>query len=139
MWQGSQKQRIMFKNYLKLSLRNLWKNRLLSSLNLLGLSIGIGSVLTLFFSVYAFYTADSNIEDQENIYYLRIETTTGASYNATVYPLLDEITKALPEVTAGTHLFGGVQPWLEYGDKEFQEQVDYADPEFFDVFSFYYE
>lgn len=32
----------MFQNHLKVSLRNLWKNRLLSSLNLLGLSIGIG-------------------------------------------------------------------------------------------------
>lgn len=125
----------MLKNHLKLSLRNLWKNRLLSSLNLLGLSIGIGSVLTLFFSVYAYYTADSIIEDQENIYYLKTTTSTGASYNQTTYPLLDEIVNSSPEVIAGTHLFGGNSPWLEYGEVEFQEEVDYVEPEFFKVFS----
>ncbi len=125
----------MLRNHLKLSLRNLWKNRLLSLLNLLGLSIGIGSVLTLIFSVYAFYTADSNIEGQENIYYLKTTTTGGDSYFDTPYPLLDEIVASSPEVIAGTHLHGWGNLWLEHGESELQERTDYADPEFFEVFS----
>ncbi|HZJ20773.1 MAG TPA: ABC transporter permease [Pricia sp.] len=125
----------MLKTHLKLSLRNLWKNRLLSLLNLLGLSIGIGSVLTLIFSVYAFYTADSNIEDLENIYYLKTTTTGGDSYLTTPYPLLDEIVASSPEVIAGTHLHGWGNLWLEHGESELQERTDYADPEFFEVFS----
>ena len=53
----------MLKNHIKISLRNLWKNKTLSVLNLVGLSIGISSVLTLLFSVYAYYTAEAPIQD----------------------------------------------------------------------------
>lgn len=125
----------MLKNHLKLSLRNLWKNRLLSLLNLVGMSIGIGSVLTLMFSVYAYYTADANIGDQENIYYLKTTTTGGDDYITVPYPLLDEIVTSSPEVIAGTRLHGWGNLWLEHGESELQETTDYADSEFFEVFS----
>ncbi len=125
----------MLKNHIKISIRNLWKNKLLSTLNLLGLSIGIGSVLTLVFSIYAYYTADSNVEDQDNIYYLKTTTTGGDTYSQTPYPLLEEIIKSSPEVIAGTHLQSWNQPWLEYGESEFQERTSYVEPEFFQVFS----
>ena len=125
----------MIRNHIKISLRNLWKNKLLSTLNLLGLSIGIGSVLTLIFSVYAYYNADSNVQDQENIYYLKTLTTGGDSYMSTPYPLLGEIVKSSPEIIASTHLQGWDEPWMSYGKSEFQERTDYAEPEFFQVFS----
>lgn len=125
----------MIKNHIKISLRNLWKNKLLSTLNLLGLSIGVGSVLTLIFSVYAYYNADSNIEDQENIYYLKTTTKGGDSYFATPYPLLKEVVKSSPEVIAASHLQGWSQPWLEHNKSEFQERTNYVEPEFFEVFS----
>jgi putative ABC transport system permease protein len=107
---------------------------MLSFLNLLGLSIGIGSVLTLMFSVYAYYVADANIPEQEHIYYLKTHLTDGNDYNEAVYPLLDKIISTSPEVEAGTHLHGWGNIWLEVGDKEFQNRTDYADPEFFEVF-----
>jgi putative ABC transport system permease protein len=107
---------------------------MLSFLNLLGLSIGIGSVLTLMFSVYAYYVADANIPEQEHIYYLKTHLTDGNDYNEAVYPLLDKIISTSPEVEAGTHLHGWGNIWLEVGDAEFQNRTDYADPEFFEVF-----
>ena len=124
----------MLLNHLKLSFRNLWKNRTLSFLNLLGLSIGIGSVLTLMFSVYAYYVADSMIPEQEHIYYLKTHLNDGNDYNEVVYPLLDKIKSTSPELKAGTHLHGWGDVWLEAGDKEFQNTTTYADPEFFKVF-----
>lgn len=125
----------MLKNHLRLSLRNLWKNRLLSSLNLLGLSIGIASVLTLLFSVYAYYIADTNITDQENIYYFKTITTGGDAYRENPYPLMDIIVETSPQVIAGTHLHGWGNMWLGRGEKELQERTDYVDSEFFQVFS----
>ena len=125
----------MLKNHLKFSFRNLWKNRLLSSLNLLGLSIGIGSVLTLMFSVYAYYTADANIENQENIYYFKTITTAGDSYRSSPYPLMDKIVETSPQAIAGTHIHGWGNMWLEQGEKELQEETNYVDSEFFEVFS----
>jgi len=125
----------MIKNHFKLALRNLWKNRLLSILNLTGLSIGIGSVLTLIFSVYAYYTADANIQDQENIFYFKTITSGGDSYMENPYPLMDKIIETSPQAIAGTHMHGWGNMWLEQGEKEMQEQTNYVDPEFFEVFS----
>lgn len=125
----------MLKNHLKLSLRNLWKNRLLSVLNILGLSIGIGSVLTLMFSVYAYYTADANIVDQENIYYFKTITKGGDSYRENPYPMMDKIVETSPQVLAGSHVHGWGNIWLERNEKELQERTDYVDSDFFEVFS----
>ncbi len=124
----------MFKNHLKISLRNLWKNKTLSLLNLVGLSIGVSSVLTLLFSVYAYYTADNTIPEKENIVYLKTQLVDGNSYREVPYPLMEKIVSTSPEVVAGTHLHGWGNIWLEYGEEEFQNRTDYADPEFFEVF-----
>ncbi len=124
----------MFKNHLKISLRNLWKNKTLSLLNLLGLSIGVSSVLTLLFSVYAYYTADNFIPEREHIVYLKTQLKDGNSYREVPYPLMEKIVSTSPEVLAGTHLHGWGNIWLKHGEKEFQNRTDYADPEFFEVF-----
>ncbi|MEM8927164.1 MAG: ABC transporter permease [Bacteroidota bacterium] len=124
----------MLKHHIKISLRNLWKNKTLSLLNLIGLSIGVSSVLALLFSVYAYYTADNTIPNQEQLFYLKTQLKDGTSYREVPYPLLDEIVNTSPQVMAGTHLHGWGNIWLDNGSKEFQHRTDYADPEFFEVF-----
>ncbi|KPM30837.1 Putative ABC transporter permease [Croceitalea dokdonensis DOKDO 023] len=124
----------MLKNHIKISLRNLWKNKTLSLLNLVGLSIGVASVLTLLFSVYAYYTADNPIPNKENIVYLKTILEDGNDYREAPYPLLDKVVNTSPDVIAGTHLHGWGNIWLEHGEKEFQHRTDYAEPEFFEVF-----
>ncbi len=124
----------MIKNHIRTSVRNLWKNKTLSILNLLGLSIGISSVLTLLFSVYAYYTADNNIPEKESIYYLKTVLKNGDEYRSVPYPFLDVIKSSSPKVIAGTHLHGWGNIWLESDNKDFQNRTDYADPEFFEVF-----
>ena len=89
------------------------------------------------FSVYAYYTADTNVADQENIYYFKTITTGGDSYRENPYPMMDKIVETSPQVIAGTHLHGWGNIWLERGDKELQERTDYVDPEFFEVFSYH--
>lgn len=124
----------MFLNHLKISLRNLWKNKTLSLLNLIGLSIGVSSVLTLMFSVYAYYTANDPIPNEEQIVYLKTYLKDGASYREAPYPLLDQILESSADVMAGTHLHGWGNIWLELDGKDYQNRTDYADPEFFEVF-----
>lgn len=125
----------MLKNHIRISLRNLWKNKTLSLLNLVGLSIGVSSVLTLLFSVYAYYAADEHIPDQENIFYLKTQLKDGNSYREVPYPLMEKVVNTSPDVIVGTHLHGWGNIWLEKGGKEFQHRTDYADPEFFEVFA----
>jgi putative ABC transport system permease protein len=37
----------MFKNYLKIALRNLWRNKAFSAINIFGLAVGIGTCLII--------------------------------------------------------------------------------------------
>ena len=124
----------MLKNHIIISLRNLWKNRTLSLLNLLGLSIGVSSALTLLFSVYAYFTADKHIPDKQEIVYLKTLLKDGNGYREVPYPMLDKVVNSSPQVVAGTHLHSWGNIWLEHNEKEFQHRTDYADPEFFEVF-----
>ena len=124
----------MIFNHLKISLRNLWKNRTLSLLNLMGLSIGVSGVLALLFSIYAYYTADDCIPNRQDIVYLKTILKDGSSYREVPYPLLDQLIETSADVVSGTHLHSWGNIWLELAGKDFQHRTDYADPEFFEVF-----
>ncbi len=126
----------MLKNHIKLGLRNLRKNKLLSILNLIGLTVGLACIMSLMFSVYAYYTADSALEHQEELYYLKTLTVNGDGYPQTPYPLLDEIARSSPDVVAATHNQSWNAPWLAYNENEFQEKANYVDADFFKVFTF---
>ena len=38
----------MLRNYLKIAFRNLWRNKVFSGINVIGLSVGLASCLLLF-------------------------------------------------------------------------------------------
>lgn len=58
----------MKNNFLKTTLRYLWRNRLFTALNVLGLSIGISACLVIY-QITAFeFVHDKNIPDAERIY-----------------------------------------------------------------------
>ncbi|PQJ79285.1 ABC transporter permease [Polaribacter porphyrae] len=124
----------MFKNYIKISFRNLWKNRTLSLLNLIGLSIGISSVLTLLFSVYAYYIADEPIPNKDQIIYLKTVLKNGDDYNEAPYPMMEKVLSTIPSIEAGTHMHSWGNIWLENDGENFQHRTDYVDSEFFTVF-----
>ncbi|MEW7279602.1 ABC transporter permease [Aquimarina sp. 2201CG1-2-11] len=126
----------MFKHYLKIAYRNLLKNKMLSLVNLFGLTLGLASIMTLVFVVHVYYNADGFIEEEENVYYLKTFTTSGHDYNQTTYPLLEKIKNSCPDVVAGTHFFDWDLPLLSYQDIELQERrTSYVDADFFEVFT----
>ncbi len=63
----------MLKNYLKLSLRNLWKRRTHSVINVLGLAIGIASAIIIFLIVRYEMSFDQFHEKADRVY--RVTTT----------------------------------------------------------------
>lgn len=126
----------MIRNHFKIAFRHLWKNRLFSVLNLVGLTVGLASIMTLIFAVYAYYNADAVLEDKDEIHYLKTITTNGESYSQTTYPLLGEIVNSSSQVKAATHIqnwWNG--PWLEYNGNEVQKNTRYVDTSFFKVFT----
>ncbi len=58
----------MFKNYFVVALRNFWRNKIFSVINVLGLSIGISAALVIFLIVYYELGYDKFEKDGDRIY-----------------------------------------------------------------------
>ncbi len=129
----------MIKIYLKTGYRNLVKNKSFTLINLIGLSLGLASVMVLSLLVYEYLTANSIFKNQERMVYLKTYSKSGDGSNQTPFPLLDEILKTSPDVEAATHVQSFNRPWLKYQDKEFQDNTIYGETGFFKVFSFPFE
>ncbi len=126
----------MFRNYLKIAVRTLWRNRLFTTINGLGLAVGLACVVVLVLFAQKCLTWDSGHAKLDRIYYVQTRDTGGETYNQTVYPLLDQMLRDYPEIETGTHQQNWNNPWIEYGGKSVQEATDYVDSTFFDVFTF---
>ncbi|MDN3655945.1 ABC transporter permease [Ferruginibacter paludis] len=122
--------------YFKLAIRNLKKNKLFTAVNIIGLSVGIASVMALSFSVYQYITTDRVFKGKADLYYLKTSLPSGDNYMQTTFPLLDEVVRTCPEVEAATHTQTWNTPWLKYGEKEAQERTMYVEKDFFKVFTF---
>ncbi len=78
---------------LKTALRNILRNKAQSSISILGLGIGLGSIILLMALIVHEKSFDRFIPDHKNVYRI----LSGQSYN-TPFPLADEMKKDFPEV-----------------------------------------
>ena len=61
----------MFKNYLKIAWRNLWKNKVFSLINVLGLSIGIAFAFIIGAYVWSEFQVNHQLKDGDNQYIIQ--------------------------------------------------------------------
>jgi putative ABC transport system permease protein len=71
----------MFKNYLVVAARNFWRNKIFSSINVLGLSVGISASLVLFLIVYYEFSFDKFEKDRNRIYRVTLEISHNGETN----------------------------------------------------------
>jgi len=92
----------MFKNYLKLTIRNLWKHKIISFVNIFGLSIGIAASLILFLYTKSELSYDKFHKDYDRIYRVRCDNLTAGQYAErmarTNGPVAQAIKNTFPEV-----------------------------------------
>lgn len=129
----------MFKNYIKIALRNFKKHRGYSFINIFGLSISIACCLLIFLWVYDELSFDRFFEHADRIYrigyYGMVQGNTmhGVQACPTLAPRLNS---DFPEVEVATRFRKLGFPVIRYRDKVFSEENFYAaDPLFFDVFN----
>jgi putative ABC transport system permease protein len=140
----------MFRNYLKIAGRNLWKNKGFSAINILGLAIGIAACFFIFQYVYFESTYDRFNTNASNIYRVPISYSGSMSNTpatAANHPAVAPAMKAdFPEVVdfvrvVSNSLFMNAYT-LSYkeargGAKIYNELNMYlVDASFFNVFSY---
>ena len=130
---------------LKSGIRNLWKNKTYSAINIIGLVVGTVCCLYLLMYVSEHYAYDSHHKDSEYIY--RINSTLKSSENTAVMasaspPVAPALERDFAEVIQSTRVvntFNVKKHLLIYGEKSFyEEKMHYVDSTFFDIFSYHF-
>lgn len=130
----------MIKNYLVTALRNIYKNKVVSFINIFGLSVGISSCILIFLYVNNEVSYDSHHSKADRIY--RITSTlnlSGQSDNASFssYMLTPTLKRDYPEVEQAVRLSPLPKLTLWYKEKVFQvENLFFTDPEYFEIFDY---
>lgn len=134
----------MFKLNLKIALRNLWKHKVYTFINIAGLSVGMASCILIFIFIRYQLSYDEDFNNKDRIYRVvsnwKYKTGTDASQGVPI-PLAAAIRNDLPQlekVAAIQRASGVLAAVDQVGKLRFKdyEAVYLAEPEFFEIFNF---
>lgn len=130
----------MIKNYFKIALRNLWKNKAFSAINILGLAIGMAACIVIM--LFVFYEKSFDRMHVKNIYRLdEVQKFEGMvqpqNVALSMYPMGPTLTADFPEIKNFTRVRQASKLDLSYGDKRiFFPTILYVDSTFLQLFEF---
>ncbi|MEO0331346.1 MAG: ABC transporter permease, partial [Bacteroidota bacterium] len=133
----------MLRNYWKTAIRTLWKHKSYTTINVLGLSLGITCSLVLFLLIRYWLSFDTFHTNKDNIYRIVRETVRQGTIDHTPgvpVPFPDAFRTDFPEVekVVFTSYFrqGLITVDKEGENQNFSEEegLAYVEPTFFDVF-----
>lgn len=129
----------MIKNYFKIAIRSLWRNKGFSAINIFGLAIGMTSALLIFLWVQNELSVDRFHKKADRIYlmYNRDKDAEGKMFAWPNTPkiLAPTLQKDYPEVESTTR-FNNITFLLTAGEKRINERGAFVDTSFLNIFSF---
>ena len=129
----------MFKNYFKVALRNLWKNKAFSAINIVGLSAGLAVCLLIVLYVKDEMSYDKYNEKAPQIYRLTeiLHLPKEDRPQAVTSPIMAPTFQAhFPEIKKSVHLINSSRLLSVNERKLYGTKIVYADSSLFDVFTF---
>ncbi len=120
----------MFKNYFIVTLRNIKSKKLYSSLNIIGLAVGLASFILITLYVQYELSFDRYHKNADRIY-----RTVREGHTLTPAPLGPALKENFPEIEAVTRIIQNKNMLISYGQIHFLEDEFYwAGPETFKIF-----
>src|SRR5688572_7558581 len=130
----------MIKNYLVVAFRNIFRNKLFSTVNILGLAFGMCSALLIFLWVNDELQYDHFHSNIDRLYRVmeNQQYSDGRLYtfNATPGPMAPFIKEKFPEIELASRFTWQVNNLFQHKEKSFYEEGRYADQDFIEMFSF---
>ncbi len=133
----------MLRNYFKVAVRHLLKNKTFSIINILGLSVGVACCIVIALYIQDELSFEKHFTDHERIY--RIATTFSKDgkedkFPRTSPPIAMDLADILPEIEVATRMMAPPdveQHMIKYGDKLFYEKSGVlVDSTFFKMFPY---
>src|SRR5579863_4153213 len=130
----------MIKNYFTVAIRNLRRNKVVSFINIAGLSIGLACCILILLYVNDDWSFDRFHANRNDLYRVTMEVLnpdgTNRAYDGRSGTIFGPSFKqVIPEIRAYTRICSG-DYILKKDDKIFDQSVHFADQNFFSVFSF---
>ncbi len=130
----------MLRNYLRIALRNLRRHALYSTINIVGLAVGLALCLLIFLYVqdeFSFDRFHANVDRIHRVLLLVNDSEGGVAEREVAHPmpLGPALESEFAQVETSVRLFEWSH-FLRRGETAIEEDVLYADPSIFDVFSF---
>src|SRR3954447_19469750 len=128
----------MFKNYLKTALRNLWKHKVFSAINITGLSVGIAACIVIM--LFVLYEKSFDNFQSKNIYRLnevqKFEGMVSSQKVAlSMFPMGPTLKNDFPEIKNFTRIHWKDKYQMTYGDKRvYFSQTYFVDSTFLQLF-----
>ncbi|MFC3559418.1 ABC transporter permease [Pedobacter jamesrossensis] len=131
----------MFKLNLKIALRNLWKNKTSSFINVIGLAIGLAACLMLLLYVSYEWNFDKQARNWKNVYSVmtnipgegnKIAGTFSASTTA-LGPLLKQ---NIPEVKYVARMNYGTKSLIANGQNSYKKDSKFAEPDILKMYDY---
>ncbi|WP_171038015.1 ABC transporter permease [Dyadobacter luticola] len=129
----------MLNNYFKVAIRQLLKNKSLTSINILGLSFGMAFALLIGMWVRFEIGFDAFNQHADRIALVMKNTLMDQEKNTSasvMMPVYDELRAKIPEIEHISRLDWGSVHSLVSGDRKFKKQGYYVDPDFLKIFSY---
>lgn len=129
----------MFKNYIKIAFRNLWRNKTFSAINIFGLAVGIATCLIIMLFVQNELSYDRFNKKADQIVRVVFKgSVQGQQMKEAIVmpPVAQTLKNDYPEVLEATRLTLYGYPRITYRDKSFRNDAfAYVDSNFFQVFT----
>ncbi len=130
----------MLKNYLSVAIRNVLRNKLFSTLNILGLAFGMASALLIFLWINDELSVDQYHDKISRIYRVieNQQYTDGRlfTFSSTPGPMAPFIKEKYPEIELASRFTWPVNELFQFGEKSFFEEGRYVDQDFLNIFTF---
>ncbi len=129
----------MIKNYFKTALRNLWKNKAFSFINIMGLALGLTCSLLIMLWVNDEYKVDAfhkNGSQLYSVYERQSHDGQWSAFHGTPGVMADEMKRVLPEIQYATNYAWNELCTFEANNKIIKENGNHAGQDFFKMFSY---
>ncbi|MBE7178531.1 MAG: ABC transporter permease, partial [Mucilaginibacter polytrichastri] len=119
----------MLRNYFKIARRNISKHKLISLINICGLSAGIAFTLIIAGYIWQELRVNADLKDLENQYILqsRWKDPNMGFEIGTPAPLARQLSEQYPDLVANYYRFDGLTSVVSNGSKAFRETMQVGD------------
>lgn len=129
----------MYRNYLKIAWRNLWKSKIFSFLNISGLAVGMAVAMIIALWAENEFSYDGFLPNSERIY--QLERNILIDHELKTVPFLplilsDVLLKEVPGIKLVTEMMGANECGLKVGDRKIQQNGKFVGSDFLRMFQF---